>query len=145
MRKSQSVTTALSSTSGISSMRQNVKNANKFNKIDGSECVWNMPSLEELYLQDNQLECLPSSLFQQPELKILDLSNNKLRTLPPLFWFSPKLNELNLSMNLLCDLPSPIRHQEILLSVQCQKVFQHQMLMALQVIHQQQHKRKFLI
>lgn len=110
MRKSQSVTSALSTTSS-NSMKQHNKYANKYNKtrsIDGSECLWNMPCLEELYLQDNQLECLPSSLFQQPELKILDLSNNKLRTLPPLFWFSPKLSELNLSLNLLCDLPSPV-------------------------------------
>ena len=105
MRKSQSVTIALSSTNSRP-LKENYsycKNRSSFEK-----CFWNLPFLEELYLQDNQLECLPSSLFQQAELKFLDLSNNKLRTLPPLFWFAPKLAELNLSLNLLCDLPSPL-------------------------------------
>ena len=110
MRKSQSVTVALSSSghsrpSKEGSFKRSDSNKSRLQSIE--EYSWNLPFLEELHLQDNQLECLPSSLFQQPELKLLDLSNNKLRTLPPLFWFTPKLSELNLSLNLLCDLPSP--------------------------------------
>lgn len=106
MKKSQSVNTALSTGKARSSLRTSRhKNTNRNNE---DEMGWHLPCLEELYLQDNQLECLPTSLFQQPMLKVLDLSNNKLRTLPPLFWFAPKLLELNLSLNLLCDLPSPV-------------------------------------
>lgn len=108
MRKSQSVTVALSSSHSRFSKDGFKRSDSQKSRLQSiEEYCWNLPFLEELYLQDNQLECLPSSLFQQPELKLLDLSNNKLRTLPPLFWFTPKLSELNLSLNLLCDLPSP--------------------------------------
>ncbi|KAJ6225869.1 hypothetical protein RDWZM_004414 [Blomia tropicalis] len=107
MRKSQSVTAALSS-----AKNRGIRDSTSKSRASSfDEFSWNLPFLEELYLQDNQLECLPVSLFQQPELKQLDLSNNKLRTLPPLFWFAPKLTELNLSLNLLCDLPSPTQCQ----------------------------------
>lgn len=108
MRKSQSVNVALSSSHSRPSKDGFKRSDSQKSRLQSiEEYCWNLPFLEELYLQDNQLECLPSSLFQQPELKLLDLSNNKLRTLPPLFWFTPKLSELNLSLNLLCDLPSP--------------------------------------
>lgn len=108
MPKSQSVTTALSNVANTNNQDRAKSNKSTLKNNRSIDCAWNLPCLEELYLQDNQLECLPLSLFQQAELKILDLSNNKLRTLPPLFWFAPKLSELNLSLNLLCDLPSPV-------------------------------------
>ncbi|CRK89702.1 CLUMA_CG003464, isoform A [Clunio marinus] len=67
---------------------------------------YNVPVLEELYLQDNRLESIPSSLFRLPSLHILDISNNKLQELPFDLWKSPKLRELNVAFNLLKDLPS---------------------------------------
>ncbi|KAF7489736.1 Leucine-rich repeat serine/threonine-protein kinase 1 [Sarcoptes scabiei] len=106
MRKSQSVSFSLSSSPSYNH-KLSSNQTNRLRQID-LDSVWNLPFLEELYVNDNQLETLPAILFQQPELKLLDASNNKLRTLPCLFWFAPKLSELNLSMNLLCDLPSPI-------------------------------------
>lgn len=106
MRKSQSVTAALSSP-GQNRLRDSYKRSGSKNRLSTEENCWNLPYLEELYLQDNQIECVPSSLFQQPELRLVDLSNNKLRTLPPLFWFAPKMTELNLSLNLFSGLPSP--------------------------------------
>lgn len=68
---------------------------------------WQLPTLEEIYLQDNQLEFVPESIFELPNVQLMDLSNNKLRSLSYKIWFSPKLRELNLSLNLLCDLPLP--------------------------------------
>lgn len=70
-----------------------------------SSVSWILPCLEELYLQDNRLDAVPSCLFELPSLKIVDLSNNKLRSLPSRFWLAPKLRDLNVSMNLLRDLP----------------------------------------
>lgn len=62
-------------------------------------------SLEEIHLQDNRLESVPSALFNLPSLVTLDLSNNKLQFMPFKMWTAPKLRELNLSFNLLCDMP----------------------------------------
>lgn len=67
---------------------------------------YNVPVLEELYLQDNRLESIPPALFRLPNLHILDVSNNKLQELPFELWKSPKLRELNVAFNLLKDLPS---------------------------------------
>lgn len=67
---------------------------------------YNVPVLEELYLQDNRLEIIPPSIFRLPSLLILDVSNNKLQELPFEMWRSPKLRELNVSFNLLKDLPN---------------------------------------
>uniref|UniRef100_A0A182PFW2 non-specific serine/threonine protein kinase n=1 Tax=Anopheles epiroticus TaxID=199890 RepID=A0A182PFW2_9DIPT len=64
------------------------------------------PVLEELYLQDNRLECVPAVLFRMPSLAILDVSNNKLQELPFEMWKAPKLKELNVAFNFLKDLPS---------------------------------------
>ncbi|XP_052899999.1 leucine-rich repeat serine/threonine-protein kinase 1 [Anopheles moucheti] len=64
------------------------------------------PVLEELYLQDNRLECVPAVLFRLPNLAILDVSNNKLQELPFEMWKAPKLKELNVAFNFLKDLPS---------------------------------------
>ncbi|XP_050071280.1 leucine-rich repeat serine/threonine-protein kinase 1 isoform X1 [Anopheles maculipalpis] len=64
------------------------------------------PVLEELYLQDNRLECVPAVLFRMPNLAILDVSNNKLQELPFEMWKAPKLKELNVAFNFLKDLPS---------------------------------------
>ena len=69
---------------------------------------WNLPSLEELYLVDNELENLPNSIFELISLQILDCSNNHLKYLPSNVWFAPKLRELNLSLNLIKDLPSKL-------------------------------------
>ncbi|KAL1122208.1 hypothetical protein AAG570_003613 [Ranatra chinensis] len=64
------------------------------------------PLLEELYLQDNRLDTLPSHLFSLPALSVLDVSNNKLSHLPYQMWQSPKLKELNAAFNLLRELPT---------------------------------------
>jgi Leucine-rich repeat (LRR) protein len=66
---------------------------------------YSCPVLEELYLQDNRLDNIPSSIFRLPALTILDASNNKLQELPFEMWKSPKLKELNVAFNLMKDLP----------------------------------------
>lgn len=77
-------------------------------KKDSYSGEWNLPTLEELYLLDNELENLPMSIFELPNLQLLDCSNNHLRHLPNNVWFAPKLRELNLSLNLIKDLPSKL-------------------------------------
>lgn len=67
---------------------------------------YNVPVLEEIYLQDNRLASIPPALFRLPSLHILDVCNNKLQQLPFEVWKSPKLRELNVAFNLLKDLPS---------------------------------------
>lgn len=62
--------------------------------------------LEELYLQDNRLNDIPSEIFILPNLVILDISNNKLQQMPFDVWKAPKLRELNVAFNLLKDLPT---------------------------------------
>lgn len=62
--------------------------------------------LEELYLQDNRLNDIPSEIFSLPNLIILDISNNKLQQMPFDVWKAPKLRELNVAFNLLKDLPT---------------------------------------
>lgn len=66
---------------------------------------WHCPVLEEIHLQENRLDNVPSCLFDLPSLILLDLSNNKLQSLPFKMWSAPKLRELNLSLNMLHDLP----------------------------------------
>lgn len=77
-------------------------------KKDSPAGEWNLPSLEELHLVDNELESLPMSIFELPNLQLLDCSNNHLRHLPANVWFAAKLRELNLSLNLIKDLPSKL-------------------------------------
>uniref|UniRef100_A0A182SPL2 non-specific serine/threonine protein kinase n=1 Tax=Anopheles maculatus TaxID=74869 RepID=A0A182SPL2_9DIPT len=72
----------------------------------GKPIEYQCPVLEELYLQDNRLECVPAVLFRMPNLAILDVSNNKLQELPFEMWKAPKLKELNVAFNFLKDLPA---------------------------------------
>ena len=87
------------------------------NKIEMlPDCQYNCPSLEEIHLQDNRLDCLPSNLFKLPILSILDASNNKLQQVPYMMWSCPNLTEVNFSLNMLSDLPSGVdisRHESI--------------------------------
>lgn len=61
--------------------------------------------MEELYLQDNRLEEVPTGIFGLPGLVTLDVSNNKLQALPYAMWMAGKLRDLNVAFNLLKDLP----------------------------------------
>ncbi|CAG9789929.1 unnamed protein product [Diatraea saccharalis] len=68
--------------------------------------VYSAPVLQELYLQDNRLEEIPSSLFSLPSLQTLDISNNKLRALPAAMWRAPALRDLSAALNHLRNLPT---------------------------------------
>ncbi|XP_041363499.1 leucine-rich repeat serine/threonine-protein kinase 1-like [Gigantopelta aegis] len=61
--------------------------------------------LEELYLNDNCLQLVPSYLFKLPKLKHLNLSKNELKDIPIDMWTAPMLVTLNLSRNKLSCLP----------------------------------------
>uniref|UniRef100_T1HIN4 non-specific serine/threonine protein kinase n=1 Tax=Rhodnius prolixus TaxID=13249 RepID=T1HIN4_RHOPR len=77
-----------------------------FDDIVKSKISYTAPVLEELYLQDNRLDTLPTEIFSLPSLIVLDVSNNKLSLLPYQMWKSPKLRELNVAFNLLRELPT---------------------------------------
>lgn len=80
---------------------------NKIEKLPAaSNCKYNCPLLEEIYLQDNSLEEIPCEIFRLPSLTTLDISNNKLERIPFDMWKAPKLRELNIAFNLLKELPS---------------------------------------
>lgn len=70
-----------------------------------SAVVWNVPVLEEIHIEHNKLESLPSILFDLINLQGLDVSNNNLVSLPPNMWTAPKLKDLNASFNQLKSLP----------------------------------------
>lgn len=71
-----------------------------------TECSYNSPVLEEIYLQDNSLEEILPEIFQMPSLVTLDISNNKIEKIPFAMWKARKLRELNIAFNLLKDLPT---------------------------------------
>lgn len=86
---------------------------NKIEKLPTTECfvssdgrTYNCLMLEEMYVQDNRLNDIPSDIFRLPNLVILDISNNKLQKMPFDVWKAPKLRELNVAFNLLKDLPT---------------------------------------
>ncbi|CAB3231871.1 unnamed protein product [Arctia plantaginis] len=73
--------------------------------------LYTAPVLQEVYLQDNRLEELPSALFRLPSLSTLDVSNNKLRVLPAALWRAPALRDLSAALNHLRDLPTGVEGQ----------------------------------
>ena len=66
---------------------------------------WPCGALSKLYLQHNQLKCLPLYLFELPNLSFLDVSHNQLTSLPVCIWTAPKLHSLNCSHNVIQEIP----------------------------------------
>lgn len=91
--------------SPLKSLRKNII-ATFSSKATDKKMDYECLVLEELFVQDNRLECLPPSIFRLPSLVTLDVSNNKLQELPFEMWRAPKLKELNVAFNLLKDLPT---------------------------------------
>ena len=67
--------------------------------------LWKLQHLTALYLNDNSLFRIPSSISLLHNLKRLDLSNNKLRSLPAEIGDLCNLRELMLNNNYLRALP----------------------------------------
>ena len=65
-------------------------------------------SMDELYLDGNQISEFPSLLGNWSYLDKLDLSNNKLTSLPGNIYELQRLRYLNLSNNRLMELPKEI-------------------------------------
>ncbi|KRZ25882.1 Leucine-rich repeat serine/threonine-protein kinase 1 [Trichinella pseudospiralis] len=63
-------------------------------------------SLEDVYLERNLLDSVPSILFTFPKLVTLNLADNKLKQLPSNMWQCVALKELNLAGNQLRTLPA---------------------------------------
>ncbi|OWF47807.1 Leucine-rich repeat serine/threonine-protein kinase 1 [Mizuhopecten yessoensis] len=63
--------------------------------------------LEELRIDDNRLEALPSYLFSLMSLKHLSAASNLIKDVPADVWCCPSLVVLNLSHNKLASLPEP--------------------------------------
>ncbi len=72
---------------------------------EGEDFTWNLPLLEDLELQKNELESLPKCLFDLPKLKTLLLSKNRIKEIPFKMWKMPCLRELLLQDNDLTGLP----------------------------------------
>ena len=67
--------------------------------------LWKLQHLTALYLNDNSLFRIPSSISLLNNLKRLDISNNKLRSLPAEIGDLYNLRELMLNNNYLRALP----------------------------------------
>ena len=70
-----------------------------------SPALWKLQHLTALYLNDNSLFRIPSSISLLHNLKRLDISNNKLRSLPAEIGDLCYLKELMLNNNYLRALP----------------------------------------
>lgn len=80
------------------------------NKLQAKDFEWiaSLKSLEELYLDYNELKEFPLPILELTGLKILDLSNNKISKLPKELSKLTKLEDLDLSMNKLNGFPDQI-------------------------------------
>ncbi|XP_067887179.1 carboxypeptidase N subunit 2-like [Heterodontus francisci] len=81
---------------------------NEFSVVQ--ETLKHLPQLDTLFLNNNQLESLPATVFDQLFLlDVLDLSNNKLKSLPPhVFKNHHKLTDLRLDHNRLENLTATL-------------------------------------
>ncbi|XP_071512851.1 uncharacterized protein [Panulirus ornatus] len=66
-------------------------------------------TLEELYLDSNQLNDLPRQLFYCHGLRVLGLSDNELTSLPPAVASLVTLTSIDLSKNAISDIPDNIK------------------------------------
>ncbi|CAD5207709.1 unnamed protein product [Bursaphelenchus okinawaensis] len=83
---------------------------NKLEAIVMPRAEFCCPYLENLSIEGNELDDLPSELFLSkhfPSLKSANFCKNKLRRLPGSIWKHPTLSDLNLSDNFICDLSTP--------------------------------------
>ena len=67
-----------------------------------------MKSLEELYLNNNKIELIPSSIQFFQSLKILDLSQNSIERIPMELGLLPKLESLSLEKNEFTEIPTTL-------------------------------------
>ena len=86
--------------------------------VDGSHCslvqvpaeiIKMSKSLEELVLDGNRLQALPSNFFQLEKLRKLSLQNNGIYELQPQISRLIQLVELDLSKNHLSEIPESIK------------------------------------
>lgn len=79
------------------------------NKITDLPEHLSLPVLEDLYLQHNNLESIPSSFGSNfPELLTVDLSSNRLVTLPTSIGLLTKMSKLRVQGNALRSLPDSL-------------------------------------
>ncbi|XP_073752646.1 leucine-rich repeat-containing protein 40 isoform X3 [Callorhinus ursinus] len=82
------------------------------------EEITNLRNLKGLYLQHNELTCIPEG-FELFNLEDLDISNNRLTTVPASFSSLSSLVRLNLSSNQLKSLPAEISGMKRLKHLDC--------------------------
>ncbi|XP_067935566.1 CCR4-NOT transcription complex subunit 6-like isoform X2 [Watersipora subatra] len=70
-----------------------------------SPTLFDYTHLRVLYMNDNQLQRIPSEIAKLQKLQVLDLSNNRLRGLPAELGDMPELRVLNMESNQLRQLP----------------------------------------
>lgn len=73
----------------------------------GADIQTNCELLQELRLDHNEIEILPSYIFKFYKLKVLSLAHNFLRDVSPEVWSMPSLIVLNLAENKLALLQAP--------------------------------------
>ena len=90
----------------------------EIHELDLSHCsLDNVPTdifayertLEDLYLNCNNIRDLPRQLFQCQELKILDLSDNDVQHLPPALSSLSQLVKLHVNKNALTEIPDTVK------------------------------------
>ncbi|KAJ7325632.1 neurotransmitter receptor transport postsynaptic membrane to endosome [Desmophyllum pertusum] len=74
-------------------------------------------SLEELYLDANQIKDLPRPFFRLYNLRRLGLSDNEIARLPPEVGNLANLEEFDISRNDICDIPDNIKFCKSLITI----------------------------
>ena len=80
-------------------------------------CIGGLESLQDLWLDLNQLSTLPPEFGQLKSLRFLEASENKLIYLPDTFGSLSSLTDLYLHENLLADLPDSFGNVVVILRI----------------------------
>ena len=91
--------------------------------VEGHYSFENLTSLEELYLDHNNLEPHPESIGNLKSLRLLYLNNNNLKQLPESISNLKLLETLDLRNNPLEDIPEPIIKMKSLKEMRLQDFF----------------------
>lgn len=80
--------------------------------IDNISIITGLKAIEFLYLENNKIKSIPSTISNMPNLKVLDIGKNQISDVPKEFIYLDKLYMLELDHNNLSFLPAVLYEME---------------------------------